>query len=307
MLSHIQGSETNTWKRDMGNMLDGLNPAVDNIPLLWEQFLHEFRVQFQDTQCGNRAHAQIESHRMKFPEIDQYISSFEELARTAGYTQGDEATTHYFIKGLSPSVMIDVLKPPMPLTYANIKQCAIDSTCSRMLIDDILGKCRSGQGRGRGQPPRFGSFGRDQQQYRPFFQQQRQSQAPPQRQQQYNSTNAPRWMNNTPVPMDLSRTRAPTWRGRGNNAFGRAAPQNRPPLICFQCGKEGHFARNCPQRRYATNYAEYDAGTSTATMEPYEPRDPIESLKAQLDALTIEEKEKLAEEVGSSSEDFPSA
>ena len=303
MLSHIQGSETNAWKRDMGNMLDGLNPAVDNIPLLWEQFLQEFRIQFQDTQRGNRARAQIESHRMKFPKIDQYISSFEELARTAGYTQGDEATMHYFIKGLSPSVMIDVLKLPMPLTYMDIKQRAIDSTHSRMLIDDILGKRGSGQGRGRGQAPRFGSFGRGQQPYRPFFQQQRQSQGPPQ-QQQYNSTNAPRWMNNTPVPMDLSRTRAPTWQGRGGNTFGHATQQNRPPLICFQCGKEGHFARNCSQRRFATNYAEYDTGSPSS--EPYEPRDPIASLKAQLDALTIEEKEKLAEEVGSS-EDFPSA
>jgi len=305
MLSHIQGSETNAWKRDMGNMLDGLNPAVDNIPLLWEQFLQEFRIQFQDTQRGNRARAQIESHRMKFPDIDQYISSFEELARTAGYTQGNEATTHYFIKGLSPSVMIDTMKPPMPLTYADIKQRAIDSTRSRMLIDDILGKRGPGQGRGRGQAPRFGSFGRGQQPYRPFFQQQRQPQGPPP-QQQYNSTNAPRWMNNTPVPMDLSRTKAPTWRGRGGNAFGRAAPQNRPPLICFQCGKEGHFARNCPQRCFATNYAEYDAGASTSTMEPYEPRDPIASLKAQLDALTVDEKEKLAAEVGGD-EDFSSA
>jgi len=153
MLSHIQGSETNAWKRDMGNMLDGLNPAVDNIPLLWEQFLQEFRVQFQDTQRGNRARTQIESHRMKFPKIDQYISSFEELARTAGYTQGDEATTHYFVKGLSPSVMIDTMKPPVPLTYADIKQRAIESTRSRMLIDDILGKRGPGSGRGRGQAP----------------------------------------------------------------------------------------------------------------------------------------------------------
>jgi hypothetical protein len=65
---------------------------------------------------------------MKFPEIDQYISSFEELACLAGYIQGDEATTHYFVKGLSPSVMIDVYKPPILQIYMEIKQRAIDST-----------------------------------------------------------------------------------------------------------------------------------------------------------------------------------
>jgi len=48
-------------------------------------------------------------------------------------------------------------------------------------------------------------------------------------QTQYNSTNAPQWMNNVPVPMDLGRTRAPNWhsnnRGRmqGNaTGFGPA-------------------------------------------------------------------------------------
>jgi hypothetical protein len=77
---------------------------------------------------------------MKFPDIDQYIASFEELAHLAGYIQGDDATTHYFVKGLAPSILIDVYKPPVPHTYAEIKQCTIDSTCLHMLINDILGK-----------------------------------------------------------------------------------------------------------------------------------------------------------------------
>jgi hypothetical protein len=156
MLSHIQGDETVAWKREMGELLDGLDPVNDNVPALWDQFLLKFKTQYQDTQRENRARTQIETHWMKFPDIDQYISSFEELARLAGYTQGDEATTHYFVKGLSPSVMIDVYKPPMPQTYAEIKQRAIDSTQSWMLIDDILGK-RSGQG--GSQPPRRSFFG----------------------------------------------------------------------------------------------------------------------------------------------------
>jgi hypothetical protein len=59
---------------------------------------------------------------MKFLEINQYISSFKELACLAGYIQGDKATTHYFVKGLSPSVMIDIYKPPMLQMYTEIKQ-----------------------------------------------------------------------------------------------------------------------------------------------------------------------------------------
>src|SRR6266436_4222325 len=46
---------------------------------------------------------------------------------------------------------------------------------------------------------------------------------------QYNSSNAPHWMNNTPVPMNIDRNRAPTqgnYRGnyRGNNFRGRQNP-----------------------------------------------------------------------------------
>ncbi len=119
----------------MGNLLDCLDPIVDNVPILWDQFLTEFCTQYQDTQHENRIHAQIETHWMKFPDIDQYISSFEELASTAGYTQGDEVMTHYFVKGLTPSIMIDIYKLPTPCTYEDIKQCAINSTCLRMLIN----------------------------------------------------------------------------------------------------------------------------------------------------------------------------
>ena len=73
MLLHIQGTKTSGWKHDMGELLNSLDPAIDNIPALWDQFLVEFRTQFQDTQWENRVRTQIETHHMKFPDIDQYI------------------------------------------------------------------------------------------------------------------------------------------------------------------------------------------------------------------------------------------
>jgi hypothetical protein len=67
---------------------------------------------------------------MQFPEIDTYITKFEELARQAGYTTGNPETLHTFIKGLTQSVMEDVLKPPHIMTYQEVKQKAIECTRS---------------------------------------------------------------------------------------------------------------------------------------------------------------------------------
>ncbi len=86
---------------------------------------------------------------------------------------------------------------------------------------------------------------------------------------QYNSSNALQSLNNAPVPMDLSRGRAPpnqwprsdTQRSRGNVAqlgegegrangnaaqIGQRAQGMTPPVRkCYNCDKPGHFAREC--------------------------------------------------------------
>jgi hypothetical protein len=90
---------------------------------------------------------QLEGLRMHFPDIDKYITKFEELARQAGYTAGNSETMHMFIKGLMPSVMEDVLKPLHAQGYHSIKQKAIEYTWSRVLLDNIL-RARQPGGRG---------------------------------------------------------------------------------------------------------------------------------------------------------------
>jgi hypothetical protein len=158
---------------------------------------------------------------MKPGEIDQYIAKFEELARHALYTTGDPATTSLFLKGLPPGILIDVFKPPTITTYEDIKARAIESTRSQALIDSILGTRRTG---GTARPPtNRGSFHRGafqsfqnlamQNNQNPTGQFQRNTPAAPQNNNSFTSSNAPCWMNNVLVPMDLGHTRTPTWCG----------------------------------------------------------------------------------------------
>ena len=77
-LTLIEGPQVAGWKRDMGNWLDGLDFNQDNVPYIWEQFLEEFRTQFQDSQAQNRARLALETLKMKGNDIDGYIAQFEE-------------------------------------------------------------------------------------------------------------------------------------------------------------------------------------------------------------------------------------
>src|SRR6266850_2288813 len=67
MLTMIKGSEVAGWARDMGRWIDSLDPAVDDIELVWEQFQTEFTEQFTDSQQQQRARLDLDNCRMKFP------------------------------------------------------------------------------------------------------------------------------------------------------------------------------------------------------------------------------------------------
>ena len=72
--------------------------------------------------------------KMKWPNIDQYIQDFERVAQKAEYPLTAPATIIYFMKGLTKSIVNDIVKPPKVNTYAEIKQQAVNSVASQLLI-----------------------------------------------------------------------------------------------------------------------------------------------------------------------------
>jgi hypothetical protein len=254
-LTLIKGPEVAGWAYDMGNWVEAFNPDTQNVPTIWDTFLLEFGRQFQDTQRPNHARIELEKLVMKPGEIDQYIAKFEELAHHALYTTGDPVTMSLFLKGLPPGILVDVFKPPTVTAYEDIKERAIESTRLRALIDSILGSCHT-TGSIRPPPTRGGFRGGAFQSFQMYTNQnnrgagpaQRSMPPPPQNNNAFNSSNAPCWMNNVAVPMDLRCTCTPTWHGRNNQGQyqGCVAQVNGgQSTACFNCGREGHFTREC--------------------------------------------------------------
>jgi len=115
-------------------------------------------------------------------------------------------------------------------------------------------------------------------------------------------------MNNVPVPMDLSRARAPNWRYNKQGMQGHVAQTNRAPLKCFNCRKEGHFARNCCQGQSRANWAnliDFNDTQSDTTLAP-STKDRIAQLTTEIGSMSIEDRVKLAQGMGVA-EDFPNA
>jgi len=133
-LTLMQGEKVAGWANDMGEVLDELNPATDNIPALWDTFLTEFREQYLDTQSVDQAQAELENLTMKIPYIDEYISKFKELCQKSGYLMGNTEVTYMFLRGLPKSLLEDVLKAPQATDYPATKEWAIQATRTQQLL-----------------------------------------------------------------------------------------------------------------------------------------------------------------------------
>jgi hypothetical protein len=142
-------------------------------------------------------------------------------------------------------------------------------------------------------------------------------------QRQYNLSNALPSMNNTPVPMDLGRTKSRNdwWvQGRGNPQGqwrGRANVANasqRGTFNCFSCGKEGHYAKNCPRCQgkgrigAKANLINFDAEEDTLYEGSQAKGSRVALVKIEMEAMSFNERQELIKELaGEEDKDFHSA
>ena len=197
-----------------------LQPNDDN-QATYQQFIQNFRNCFMYSQKVQRARIKLQTLKMTWPEIDEYISKFESIAHVASYNPVDHNTMQQFLQGLPQSISQKVLKDTTVETYEQMKKKAISVTASQHIINALYKQPQ-------GSIPQGPSFRNTWQARGQHFQNNQNPQ--PKRQgfgqTPFNLTTAPKAWNNQPIPMDLDRMRAPqgNWRGhrrgqsRGNIA-----------------------------------------------------------------------------------------
>ena len=229
-LTLLKGPLVASWAKDMGVFYDTLVPA-DDVPDLWEQFLGEFARQFQDSQKSERARVKLQSLRMTWPNIDQYIADFEQLARDANYTIGNSETIQFFIARLPRSVAEDVMKPPLVHHYSDIKDRAIQSLRSRQIIEQIFGNRRFPTNNRGNSRPNF--FPQRQQGFRPPYTPRYQASGRNNNNNNHNSRQRPNRGIIPPTRQDTWRTNQCLWTSTeqgplGDHKVERSKPKDIP-------------------------------------------------------------------------------
>ena len=129
----IKGPEVNRWTQQQLEWLMTLQPIDDN-NTTYQQFIANFHARFMDSQKAQRARIELQTLKMTWPEIDEYISKFESIAHEASYNPADPNTMQQFLQGLPQSIGQKVLEDTMVEMYDQMKKKAISITTSQCII-----------------------------------------------------------------------------------------------------------------------------------------------------------------------------
>jgi len=134
-LTFIKGPQVDGWVEGILEGLDQLDLIRDNIEYTYNNFLRQFETNFMDSTRQETAQASLDRLKFHFPDIDQYISTFETLARKAQYTIGSRETANLFLKGFAnaPDIAERIIDKS-PTDYYDLKDKAIQVVKNRQLL-----------------------------------------------------------------------------------------------------------------------------------------------------------------------------
>ncbi len=137
ILTFMQAPEVEEWTRGILQWIQQIDNH-SNTDDVWHVFLQQFYARFTDTQSDATARKDLTQLKMRFPNIDSYITNFKQTIRKALYRLGSHKMNQQFLSGLPRDVAEDVMRYPTPITYQEYTQKALASIRSKVLLRNVF-------------------------------------------------------------------------------------------------------------------------------------------------------------------------
>ena len=209
------------WENKVSTWLKGVRDGRETVLFghdVWQVVEREFRENFTDFADADKAYRELEHLRMKEGRLDEYISTFQDLATCAGMDLSAPNTMNTFAKGLQGSLAVDCIKQDNPENFPQWVQSAQQNHRSWLKIQSLKNSSPF-------QQMRAGT--------NPFTWRRNNNNRGGQPQQ--------RIVERDPNAMEVDAIR---------KAVTEADKERyRTEGRCFNCGRRGHLSRVCPDKK----------------------------------------------------------
>jgi len=292
-LSLIGGSKAEGWAECQYAWLDEIEGDPYSLPHgmnAWQALEQDFRTSFIDYAVHEKAHEQLRALTMKDGNVDQFIADFEFLAYRAQVDTDDPTVLHLFKMGIPIRLMEACVAHRPPTNFEQWTKAAQQQQRNWIIVQGV--KAQHAALRGAASSTTTGSQSRGNTGPRGQFywrcgnsnQTNQQGGARPPRAQLPPAD---------PNAMDTSAGAA--WKATTEEEKKLYREKGR----CFECGKQGHLARTCPNKKAKARVGRVDDASEIAP-EPEKTNsqesntaNPMTQLTARFMKLTDDERAEL--------------